>query len=225
MKPYLNKIYSSTSFEEISSTTDRLLMNQKDKAIIFDVGGVLLDYDRDILLNNISRMCNSQTPAEMVASLISQLELSRGVNTPRTLYDELKDNHGLSISFKVLASYWNGGLSSRDWVSDLLTDLSTHTTLIILSDTNAMHWDHITDNILDLKPFSHVFVSHQSGMMKDSRAIFDLVIEKIDFEPAQLLFIDDTLSNTVHASDSGMATHHFSDKNEMLAAINEHLEN
>ncbi|TDI72698.1 MAG: hypothetical protein E2O82_07620 [Betaproteobacteria bacterium] len=200
-------------------------MNQENKAIIFDVGGVLLDYDRDNLLNNISRMCDKHTRSETVASLINGLELSRGVNTPKTLYDELKVNHGLSTSFEELANYWNGGLSGRDWVADLLADLSTQTTLIILSDTNAMHWDHITDNILDLNLFSHVFVSHQSGMMKDSRAIFDLVIEKIDFEPAQLLFIDDTLSNTMHASDSGMAIHHFSDKNEMLFAICEHLEN
>jgi len=200
-------------------------MNRERKALIFDVGGVLLDYDMDNLLNNISSKCDSCTRAETVASLIGGLELSRGVNTPKTLYDELKDNHELSTSFEELTSYWNGGLCSRDWVSDLLTDLSTQTTLIILSDTNAMHWDHITDNILDLKLFSHVFVSHQSGMMKDSRAIFDLVIEKIDFEPAQLLFIDDTLSNTVHASDSGMATHHFKDKSGMLVAIIKHLEN
>jgi FMN phosphatase YigB (HAD superfamily) len=199
-------------------------MNNQNKAIIFDVGGVLLDYDRHDLLSKISRMCRLQTRVETVASLLSTLELSRGVNTPRTLYNELKDHHGLSISFEELADYWTGGLSSREWVSALLTDLSTQTTLIILSDTNAEHWDHITENILDLNLFSHVFVSHQSGMIKDSRAIFDHVIEEIAFAPEQLLFIDDTLSNTIHATACGMATHHFKNKDGMLTAIEEHLD-
>lgn len=200
-------------------------MDKKDKAIIFDVGGVLLNYDRDYLLNNISIDCASSVPAETVAALIAGLELSKGVNTPKTLYDELKYNHGLTISFEDLVMYWNGCLSSRVWVPGLLSDLSTRATLVILSDTNAMHWDHITDNILDLSLFNHVFVSHRSGMMKDSRAIFDHVIEEINFEPAQLLFIDDTLSNTTHSIDSGMAAHHFQNRQGMLAAINEHLEN
>ena len=199
-------------------------MNEKNKAIIFDVGGVLLDYERDDLLRNISRKCSIQTPVETVASLLGELELSRGVNTPRTFYDELKDHHGLSISFEELVNYWTGGLSSRNWVSALLTELSTQTTLIILSDTNAEHWDHITENILDLSLFSHVFVSHHSGMIKDSRAIFDHVIDEIDFAPEQLLFIDDTLSNTIHATASGLATHHFKNRNGMLTAIGEHLD-
>jgi putative hydrolase of the HAD superfamily len=198
-------------------------MNEKDKAIIFDVGGVLLDYDRNELLSNISQKCNDDTYSETVASLIGRLELSKGLNTPRTFYDELKEKHGLSLPFEYLAEYWVDGLSSRAWVPDLLSGLSTRATLIILSDTNALHWDHIKDNILDLDLFSYVFVSHQSGMMKDSRDIFDLVIGEVGFRPTQLLFIDDTISNTIHASESGMATHHFKDQQGMLAAINEHL--
>ncbi|MFT7214339.1 MAG: FMN phosphatase YigB (HAD superfamily) [Granulosicoccus sp.] len=128
------------------------------------------------------------------------------------------------LSFEDLANYWTGCLSSIAWVPDLLSDLSGQATLIIPSDTNTMHWDHIADNILNLNLFNHVFVSHQSGMMKDNRIIFDHVIEEIDFEPAQLLFIDDTFSNTLHAIESGIAAHHFQNRQGMLAAISEHLE-
>jgi FMN phosphatase YigB (HAD superfamily) len=216
--------FQMNSLTAAITITRAIIMNKKSKAIIFDVGGVLLDYNRGDLLSRISRMCSPQTGAETVASLLSALELSRGVNTPRTFYNELKDQYGLSISYEELANYWNGGLASRDWVPALLTDLSTQTTLIILSDTNAEHWDHITENILDLNLFSHVFVSHHSGMIKDSRAIFDHVIKEIAFAPEQLLFIDDTLSNTIHATACGITSHHFKNRDGMLTAIEAHLD-
>ena len=194
-----------------------------DKAIIFDVGGVLLDYDRDNLLDNISNDCDSNTHTETIASLIASLKISRGFNTPRTLFDNLKANHGLSMSFEELSTYWNSGFSKRDWIPELLTDLADRSTLVILSDTNALHWEYILANILDLSVFEHVFVSHELGMMKDSRDVFDQVIDEISLPPKQLLLIDDTFSNTVHASSAGIATHHYKNKAEMLLAIDSHL--
>lgn len=198
-------------------------MARDHKAIIFDVGGVLLDYDRDNFLNNISNNCDSNTHAETIALLIASLKISRGFNTPRTLFDNLKANHGLSMSFAELAIYWNSGFSRRDWIPELLTDLADRSTLVILSDTNAMHWDYICSEILDLSVFKQVFVSHELGMMKDSRQVFDQVIDELALPPRQLLFIDDTFSNTVHASSAGIVTHHFKNKDEMLVAIDDHL--
>ena len=135
----------------------------------------------------------------------------------------MRVKHGFLASFEDLAGIWNGGFTPRAWVKDLLDELPGQVEVVILSDTNAIHWEYTAANILDRATFDHIFVSHESGMMKDSRDVFDIVIEQIGKAPDQMIFIDDTLSNTTHASTSGLNTHHFRDKAGMLVAIEEHL--
>ncbi|MFT5210505.1 MAG: FMN phosphatase YigB (HAD superfamily) [Flavobacterium sp.] len=192
------------------------------KSIIFDVGGVLVDYIRDDALYPIAKVCRAGTNIEPVLHIMASLNLSGGYNTLDDFYNELVAQLGFFESKEKLLEYWIGSLSKRDWVDELLSDLAKQTTIYILSDTNHGHWSHIASHLINLQHFERIFLSHELLMMKTSDHVFHHVLREIDQKADQCLFIDDTFSNIEFAQSCGLKTHHYQDRNKMVSAIKDH---
>ena len=60
-----------------------------------------------------------------------------------------------------------------------------------------------------LQQFSGKVISGFEGMIKPDPAIFDLLCQRYDFDPAEAIFIDDSPANIDTASSLGFETHHF----------------
>ena len=165
------------------------------KAVIFDVGGVLLDYERDSMLYTIASACRADTAPEFVSSLIAELDLSAGENTIKDFHSELQRRFACSASLEQLSQVWVEGLRPREWVAGMLQSLKEKTDLYILSDTNAEHWRYITEHILDPHMFNQIFLSHELRMTKKSPEVFNHVLAEIPHAAQMCLFIDDTSAN------------------------------
>ncbi|MEM7477875.1 MAG: hypothetical protein AAF483_23050 [Planctomycetota bacterium] len=87
---------------------------------------------------------------------------------------------------------------TRGWVEALLSDLGKQSELYILSDTNDVHWSHISN-------------------------VFHHVLSEIQRPANQYLFIDDTSANTDTAQSCGFQTHHYQERSLMIAEISRHL--
>ncbi len=195
----------------------------KERTIVFDVGGVLVDYHRQPMLDAITSACAPGTSSEAVSTIMSSLNLSAGHNTTHDLLSKLQAQLGFAENHDTLLSFWNASLQKRDWVTAMLSDLNNEATLHILSDTNLGHWSHIADNLLELHHFDQIFLSHETMMMKTSEGIFHHVLSEINQPAHACLFIDDTLPNVEVARRCGFQAHHYQSKPEMVAAIDAHL--
>ena len=193
------------------------------KAIIFDVGGVLLDYERAGMLEQIALLCQASVGADEIAKLIGEMDLSAGHETLEDFRTQLEVRYGFAASYDQLTRIWVQGLNARAWVAPLLQRLSEQADLHILSDTNLEHWSHIVDSILPIGLFDGVYVSHELKMTKKERHVFDHVLADIPQAASQCLFVDDTLANVEVAQRTGLRTHHYTDRHEMLGAIEGHL--
>ena len=85
------------------------------QAIIFDVGGVLLDYERDGMLHTLAGACAQGTQAGDIANLIGDLDLSGGENTLDDFYSELRNRFRYSSSTEQLRSVWMTCSCSPNW--------------------------------------------------------------------------------------------------------------
>ncbi len=78
----------------------------------------------------------------------------------------------------------------------------------VLSNTNALHWDHQIDGEILRSLFDHEFLSYRLGLVKPDRELFDAVTAALGLAPAEILFLDDNDLNVAGARAAGLEAEH-----------------
>lgn len=100
---------------------------------------------------------------------------------------------------------WNSILPSPvPGVPKLIEQLATSYRLMVLSNTNALHFQHMLELLPVLGRFERYFLSFEIGASKPDPAIYKHVMENIDVPPQEVLFIDDLEQNIKGAKDARM---------------------
>jgi putative hydrolase of the HAD superfamily len=97
----------------------------------------------------------------------------------------------------------------------ILQQLRQHYSLYLLSNTNSIHLEAF-NNILQQSRgipslnefFDKAYYSHLIGLRKPEKESYQLVLEENGLNPAETLFIDDTLPNIEGAKLVGLQTIH-----------------
>jgi putative hydrolase of the HAD superfamily len=105
---------------------------------------------------------------------------------------------------------WNalllGMFPGRD---SLMAKLKEKYCIVLLSNTNALHWDYLKDDFEPTAQHMHqLFVSFEMGARKPDRDIFDQLLQSTGFRPEETIFIDDTAMHLATAAQLGLHTHH-----------------
>ena len=102
----------------------------------------------------------------------------------------------------------------RDWpkgllpgAADLVQGLAGGVTPACLSNTNEMHWNEQQDAEVVRALFEQRFLSHEIGLVKPDRDIFDHVVAALGCRSSEILFLDDNLLNVQGAEVAGLDAH------------------
>jgi glucose-1-phosphatase len=87
---------------------------------------------------------------------------------------------------------------------ELLQALAPRYTLACLTNTNALHWPWICDELGLLPHFALHFASHLIGLLKPDQAIFQHAIDQLRYAPERILFLDDNQLNVESARSIGI---------------------
>jgi putative hydrolase of the HAD superfamily len=74
----------------------------------------------------------------------------------------------------------------------------------VLSNSNALHWPRVLEDMLPGAAFDRHFVSHLTGRIKPDSDAFLHVVDTLACRPDQVLFLDDNLLNVEAAQKFGM---------------------
>jgi glucose-1-phosphatase len=74
----------------------------------------------------------------------------------------------------------------------------------LLSNSNALHWARVVDDLGLGAAFDHHFVSHLTGRIKPDVEAFQEVVDSLSCRPEQVLFLDDNILNVEAAKRFGM---------------------
>ena len=107
---------------------------------------------------------------------------------------------------------------------DLLMRLQNEFRVFLLSNTNAIHLDHINNIMLpkganqkSLDDYFHkAYYSHRMRKRKPDAEIFEQVLEENHLIPEQTLFLDDYAINIEGAKALGIKTVHVTSPNLIL---------
>jgi glucose-1-phosphatase len=185
------------------------------KAIIFDLGGVLLDIDyhlttdafKNLGVENFNRMY-SQADAN---PLFQRLET--GKIKPEEFCQEIMEYvPGVSCEDDVVEAWNSMLLHFRKESIEELKRLRNKYKVYLLSNTNYIHFqsfnktykETIGGNFIDL--FDKAYLSHEIGHRKPDSEAYQYVLNENNLKPAETLFIDDSIQNIEAADKLGIKT-------------------
>jgi len=181
------------------------------KCVLFDIGGVLVDWHMSWITSEISKQF--QINDDQVTNAFSRYlnDLDSGKIDERLFWQQIANDVD-SISLKqtnesLWNTYFRKHAKPNHDVIKLVHSLKKSHTLGIISNI-----ERVTHKVVDdwniLKPFEHHFMSYQIGFSKPDSRIYRHVIENLPFEPASILFIDDKKTNVDAATDAGLNAIH-----------------
>jgi glucose-1-phosphatase len=182
------------------------------KLILFDLGGVVIDIDFSRIWKHWSKssgidLSNAQEtlgPTSTDNEAFHQFE--RGEISEAEYYQRTASRTGIILSFEQWRAGWNAiFVGEMPGTLDLLTELRDQVRLMALSNINAPHQAFTVQHFSHLlKPFEYVAFSHELGLRKPEKAIFDSIIRRSELDAKNILFFDDMAINVQGARDAGL---------------------
>jgi glucose-1-phosphatase len=179
------------------------------KNIIFDLGGVLLNINPLLSLlelEKISGLNQEELKVRFTNERIFE-KFDTGSLDPTQFRSELCRIMNRKVSDSVIDRVWNKLLLDFPLHRvELLQQLRKNYCVFLLSNTNIIHFWHYTSEfytnygiqMTDL--FDRLFLSYEIGIHKPDAGIYTHVLQSANIDPAESIFIDDSLVN-IEAAD------------------------
>ncbi|MBP6793966.1 MAG: HAD family phosphatase [Saprospiraceae bacterium] len=195
-----------------------------DKTIVFDLGGVLVDWNPRYLYRSVF---NDDAKMNHFLSNICTGNWNELQDAGRSIQEATDVLVGhfpeYEIYIRMFYAEWqkmlNGPidgtvdilkiLKKQEYRILALTNWSAETFPIALGIFDFLHW------------FEDVLVSGKEKLIKPDPAIFNLLIKRYSLNPAQTIFIDDNIKNVATAKEVGLDAIHFTDPQILRMQLNE----
>ncbi len=195
-----------------------------EKTIVFDLGGVLVDWNPRYLYRSVF---NDDAKMNHFLANICTGNWNELQDAGRSIQEatEVLVGHFPEYEFYIRMFYgeWqkmlNGPidgtvdilktLKNKEYRILALTNWSAETFPIALGLFDFLHW------------FDDVLVSGKEKLIKPDPAIFNLLIKRYSLDPAQTIFIDDNIKNVTAAKEVGLDAIHFTDPHILRLQLNE----
>jgi len=169
------------------------------KAIIFDLGKVLLDFDYSIAARRIAERC--KTPLEEINRHIAQSPLlfryETGLMTTDEFYREVCGLTGFADNLEEFSGFFGDIFSPIEPMVRLQADLRARGyPTYIFSNTNDLAIGHIRRNFPFFANFDGYIFSYEHGSMKPDAKIYEIAEKQSGCQGEDLLYLDDRPENT-----------------------------
>jgi putative hydrolase of the HAD superfamily len=171
-------------------------MSEGIKAILFDLGNVLVDFDYSIAVRRVAHF--SSVKHGDIAKLLSRSSLTaafeEGKISPEDFFAQLKAMLGLNISYARFVPIWNEVffLSAKNrLVFSLANSLKEKYSIAVLSNINVLHYNYIREYFPVFGIFRRVFASCDMGMSKPCPDIYLKALDELKVKPEEAFYTDD----------------------------------
>ena len=179
---------------------------QRPKAVVFDLGKVLVDFDYSIAARALASRVR-----------LSLAELEQTINQSPLLHQYeagLMTTEEFFKQFQAMAGYDGGFEEFADLFGNIFTEIepmvAVHGALCdagvptyLLSNTNELAIRNVRRNFPFFGRFNHRVLSYEQRLMKPDPAIYAVVEEVAGLRGADLIFLDDRPENVASAVARG----------------------
>ncbi len=189
------------------------------KLLIFDVGGVIIDFGEDEYIRYISKKfgLDVRTFAKAFDPLIEGMEYGK----VKTAYAESKLSkqfHIPALDLEWISAYKK--LAKLDMkVTKLLARLSKRYRIVLLSNISASRYLESKKLFLDRVEYDRAFTSCYLRMRKPERRIYLYVLKAMHTRPEDAIFIDNMQENVDGARKAGINSIRFTSCAQITKAL------
>lgn len=210
------------------------------KAIIFDMGGVLVDLDIDACIKACKEEIGFDKASEMLDACHQKgvfQKLEQGTISEMDFAKEVLSMCRPGTTIEELTKAFHKLLVGIDpYKIDLLKDLSSRYDLYMLSNNNAISMVNSSRIFAQMgapleTTFKKLFLSHEMHLLKPSDEIYRQTIREIIelssgavMSAENMLFIDDSMLNVRAARRNGMRAELYTPGSDLKALVEEALE-
>jgi len=194
------------------------------RAILFDLGKVLVHFDFRIGYRALESRCSipaADIPKRLAPTgLVERFE--SGQVEPREFVDEFRRTLGIELEFEQFCEIWSSIFTHEILPESLLESLARRYRLVLLSNTNALHFAMIRQWYAHLlRHFSALVLSYEVGAMKPRPEIFDAAVMAAGCAPGECFYTDDIAAYTEAARARGIDAVLFESREQIEAAMRE----
>jgi epoxide hydrolase-like predicted phosphatase len=177
------------------------------KTILFDLGNVIVPFDFKRAYAKLGPLCGCEAadiPIRIRSTdLVTRFET--GHVGPEQFVEEFSAVLGLKITFEEFRDLWTCIFLPQPLIAEaLLESLASRYRLMLLSNTNPIHFEMIKTNYPLLRHFHDCVLSYEAGAVKPQSKIFQVAIQRSQCKPEECFFTDDILINVEAARKHGM---------------------
>ena len=197
---------------------------KKCKAIIFDLGAVILNINYQNTIDEFTKLGvnNAATfySKKVQTNLFNQIETGM-ISSNEFLKALQKETKNANIN--QVEKAWNAMLLDLpEERIQLIEKLKNNYSIYLLSNTNAIHIDAIKKQLGErkwlafCKLFDKMYLSHELGLRKPDVKIFEYILNEQKLKAEEVFFIDDSPQHIAGAKKIGIHCHHLLDDENII---------
>jgi putative hydrolase of the HAD superfamily len=183
------------------------------KAVVFDLGNVLLNFDHRIIFQRLGRHVSSPDVLRWMGQKIKRLVINfeTGAIDSDTFYTELHEIVRFDgLSQDDFERQWAEIFWKNEELIDLLKALSKKVTLHMISNTNALHIQYAREAFPEVfEPFSSMTLSYEIGKAKPDPEIFQRALNSASVHAEECLYFDDIRKYVASAHRLGIHAYQY----------------
>lgn len=163
------------------------------KAIIFDLGRVLIHFDFKRGYRELEGLCPypaAEIPRRIAATgLVERFET--GLVEPRDFVGQLCGALEMRVDYDRFCRIWSGIFAHTLVPESMLEGLAARYRLLLLSNTNAIHFQMIRENYPLIRHFHDLVLSYEVKAAKPRPEIYRAAVERAGCGPEECFYTDD----------------------------------
>jgi len=184
--------------------------------LIFDLGGVILDIDytrtiqafKDLGIQDFDKLYTQASQSGIFD------DFETGKISEQHFINYLLNSMSSTCTSTDILHAWNSMLLNWDKRKlDLILNLRKNYRVFLLSNTNSIHKTAFLsslENQLGITALDHyfdtIYLSHEIGLRKPNKEVFEFVLNNEDLKAEKTLFLDDSIQHIEGAKSIGIQT-------------------
>jgi HAD superfamily hydrolase (TIGR01509 family) len=192
--------------------------------LIFDLGGVLINLEKSNCIKAFHQLgfVNIENYLDNFQHKGIFIALEKGEISTETFISELMKECPHASTHNQIKQAWCAYLLDipREKL-ELLVQLRKHFRVIMLSNTNGIHFPFISHTQFEAQGytieqcFDKCYLSHELKSAKPDGLVFEKLLAAENTPPNECLFLDDGIKNIEKATEYGIQTYHVSEREDL----------
>ncbi len=199
-------------------------MQKNINTIIFDLGGVLIDWSPEYVY--LKEFRGDRDKMDWFLNTICDWDWNMNQDAGYSIEQATKDRIAMFPEHEDLIKMYYGRWEemlgyAHEGTLDILKSLAANSNYSVYALTNwsGETWPKAIAKFPWLQLFEGILVSGDEGMRKPYAEIYELMLSRYSINPNEAVFIDDSLNNIKGCEAVGISGIHFKDSNTLAEEL------